>query len=193
MVKCWLSMEHFHCFFRSSRSRTKHSFRTAKCLDRLLLHTLAVTSWKTQEPDWEFPLITKVCPCYFGSWSDTKRVKYKLRSLFVICFHGVICYLRPTFLSSSFPFRSSDPGLHSRHNSLPPTKVRAFIFIARKNQHLLPSSTRVDVLCMNTPRRYLRRVLRKKISHIIGVRTHDIESYLRIARVITTRPPGTPA
>ncbi|CAN0495129.1 unnamed protein product, partial [Laminaria digitata] len=42
------------------------------------------------------------------------------------------------------PSRNTVPGSHSRLFSLPPSTVRAFAFVARRGQHFLPSSTRVE-------------------------------------------------
>ena len=52
-------------------------------------------------------------------------------------------------LSLSLHSRNSDPGSQSRLFSPLPTTVRAFIFIARRVQHFLPSSTRVE-FCLPT-------------------------------------------
>ena len=41
--------------------------------------------------------------------------------------------------------KNSNPGSHSGPSSSLPTSVRAFIFIARRSQHFLPSSTRVEL------------------------------------------------
>ena len=43
------------------------------------------------------------------------------------------------------PSSNSDPGSHSGPSFPLPTTVRAFIFIARRIQHFLPSSTRVEL------------------------------------------------
>ena len=43
------------------------------------------------------------------------------------------------------PSSNSDPGSYSGPSFLLPTTVRAFIFIARRTQHFLPSSTRVEL------------------------------------------------
>ena len=43
------------------------------------------------------------------------------------------------------PTSNSDPGSHSGRSSSLPTSARAFIFIARRIQHFLPSSTRVEL------------------------------------------------
>ena len=43
------------------------------------------------------------------------------------------------------PRSTSDPGSHNGFSSFLPTTVRAFIFFARRIQHFLPSSTRVEL------------------------------------------------
>ena len=43
------------------------------------------------------------------------------------------------------PSSSSDPGSHSGPSSPLPTTVRAFLFVARRIQRFLPSSTRVEL------------------------------------------------
>ena len=49
-------------------------------------------------------------------------------------------------LSRSLPVVSnSDPGSHSGPSASLPTSARAFIFISRRSQHFLPSSTRVEL------------------------------------------------
>ena len=79
---------------------------------------------------------------YRGSYPTmTKIIRYGVRvphSFFQIIF---LSHLVPShFFSGSLPFRNSGPGSHRRHSPLPPTAVRAFVFMARTIQHFLPSS-----------------------------------------------------
>ena len=79
-------------------------------------------------------------------------------------------------LSLSLHSRNSDPGSQSRLFSPLPTTVRAFIFIARRVQHFLPSSTRVE-FCLPTLLSALGNnwcLSRKKaLCACVGVRTRD--------------------
>lgn len=65
--------------------------------------------------------------------------------------------------SNLLPFRNPDPGSHRGHSSLLrlPTTVRAFVFMARKVLHLLPSPTSVD-LFMHPLGTFCSRLLYKK-------------------------------
>ena len=54
-------------------------------------------------------------------------------------------YASPFFLSPSYGSRNSDPGSQSKPFSPLPTTVLACVFIARRVQHFLTSSTRVKI------------------------------------------------
>ncbi|CAM9334454.1 unnamed protein product, partial [Laminaria digitata] len=81
---------------------------------------------------------------------------------------------------------------HSGHSSSLPTTVRAFIFIARRVQHFLPSSTRVEV-CLPTLFGAIGSwcLSRKKPCACTGIRTPDIPTL--VAFEVSTRLPGRPA
>ena len=70
--------------------------------------------------------------------------KYILRIYFLFFrfFHSIY---HPRTTLALPPSSNSDPESHRGPSSLLPTKVRAFIFIARRIQHFLPSSTRVEL------------------------------------------------
>ena len=77
---------------------------------------------------------------------DASQVPHDGPSLkYVFVFFHPIPYPRVTLALP--PSSSSDPGSHSGPSSPLPTTVRAFIFIATKIQHFLPSPTRVE-LCV---------------------------------------------
>ena len=70
-------------------------------------------------------------------------------SIFLFCLFFVLLFLLIPFvifahLLSLLPTRNSDPGSHSRLFYSLPATVRAFIFIARRFQPFLPSSTRIE-------------------------------------------------
>ena len=74
--------------------------------------------------------------------------RFSSHVLFFFCLFS-IPFIIFALLSLSLHSRNSDPGSQSRLFSPLPTTVRAFIFIARRVQHFLPSSTRVE-FCLPT-------------------------------------------
>ena len=74
------------------------------------------------------------------SWSPNK--------FGVLPYDLFFCYCYPRTILALPPSSNSDPGSHSGPSSPLPTTVHAFIFIARRSQHFLPSSTRVEFLCI---------------------------------------------
>ena len=69
-----------------------------------------------------------------------------------------IKYLHTIYFACSLPSCNPDPGLLSRLFSPLPTAARAFIFIAKRRQPLLPSSTRIEhllLLCNRLASAYL--------------------------------------
>ena len=96
------------------------------------------------------------------------------------------------------PSSNSDLGSHSGCSSSLPTSARAFIFIARRTQHFLPSSTRVEL--------YLLTLLGALSSYPLFFACLQIKSNLIMVGIElknkqtlvvfegkTTRPPGRPA
>ena len=81
------------------------------------------------------------------------RLTYYL--LVVIIYLCNIFFLHPIYYPRTNlalpPSSNSDPGSHSRPSSSLPTSARAFIFIARRSQHFLPSSTRVELYLPTLP------------------------------------------
>ena len=82
------------------------------------------------------------------SYCNGKRVQTHIFDSFLF-FSFSIPFIIFALLSLSLHSRNSDPGSQSRLFSPLPTTVRAFIFIARRVQHFLPSSTRVE-FCLPT-------------------------------------------
>ncbi|CAM9565913.1 unnamed protein product, partial [Laminaria digitata] len=73
------------------------------------------------------------------------------------------------------PFRNSDPGSHSGRSSPSPLRCMPSCFIARRVQHFLASSTRVE-LCMHTTTMlgaFCSRFFHKGKVLLEGARTHE--------------------
>ena len=69
----------------------------------------------------------------------------------MFCFFSLIPFISVAhLLLYLLPTRNSDLGSHSRLFYPLPATVRAFVFIARRFQPFLPSSTRIE-LCLPTP------------------------------------------
>ena len=80
------------------------------------------------------------------------KIKKPRRRIGVLCVVVIylcnIFFLHPIYCPRTtlvLPPSYSDPGSHSGPSSPLPTSARVFIFIARKSQHFLPSSTRVEM------------------------------------------------
>ena len=68
----------------------------------------------------------------------------------VVVYSGNVFFFCSSHLLSSLfllqlPRHDSVPGSHSRPCSPLPTTVRAYVFIARRVQHFLPSSIRIEL------------------------------------------------
>ena len=101
----------------------------------------------------------------------------------IFLFFCSIPFIIFALLSLSLHSRNSDPGSQSRLFSPLPTTVLAFIFIARRVQHFLPSSTRVE-FCLPTLLCALGNnwcLSRKKPCACAGVRTRDFQSQYSIS------------
>ena len=85
----------------------------------------------------DFSVPTRCCTTWYS---------YQVSFLFIPIY---AYYPRTTSTLALFSSSNSDPGSHSRPSSPLPTTVRAFIFIARRSQHILSSSAGVE-LCLPT-------------------------------------------
>ena len=87
---------------------------------------------------------------YDGTWYTLRQECASHVSMCTLCFvvyfflffHAI--YYPRTALALR-PSSKSDPGSHSGPSSPLPTTVRAFVFIAKRLQHFLPPSTRVEL------------------------------------------------
>ena len=93
-------------------------------------------------------------------------------------------YCLCNFFSSSLPFYgNSNPGSQGHIARTPPppqppsTMVHAFIFIARRSQQFLPSSTRVDLTVHTVGAIYAPILAKESIPWGTRIRENDISSY----------------
>ena len=111
--------------------------------------------------------------------------------------HPTVYYPRTTLALP--PSSNSDPGSHSGPTSSLPTLARAFIFIARRSQYFLPSSTRVEVYlptllgALSSDPFFIFTFYQKKSNIImVKIKLKDKQT-LVVFEGKTTRPPGRPA
>ena len=109
-------------------------------------------SARYQSPRAVHPIPSIVCRGVFSSffWGSSPEEPSTRILFYFLLFSIPFAILSSPFFSLLPPSRNSDPGSHSRLFSHPsPLRFVPCIFIARRIQHFLPSSTRVEV-CLPT-------------------------------------------